>query len=81
MIAISQASAEAQNKDHISFDMMENSKTGKAAVADLIIGIGNRTSNDPTNNTRVLNISKNKITGWHGAPSCVIDRYISRYDD
>jgi len=61
--------------------MMENSKTGKAAEADLIIGIGNRTSNDPTNNTRVLNISKNKITGWHGDPSCVIDKYISRFED
>ena len=81
VIAISQASADAHNRDHISFDMMENSKTGKAAEADLIIGIGNRTSNDPTNNMRVLNISKNKITGWHGDPSCVIDKYLSRYTD
>jgi len=81
VIAISQASADAHNRDHISFDMMENSKTGKAAEADLIIGIGNRTSNDPTNNMRVLNVSKNKITGWHGDPAVTIDRYISRYDD
>ena len=81
VIAISQASAEAQDRDHISFAMMENSKTGKAAEADLIIGIGNRTSNDPTNNIRILNVSKNKITGWHGDPSVKIDRYISRYDD
>jgi len=81
VIAISQASADAHNRDHISFDMMENSKTGKAAEADLIIGIGNRTSNDPTNNMRVLNVSKNKITGWHGDPSCVIDKYLSRYTD
>jgi replicative DNA helicase len=81
VIAISQASADAHNRDHISFDMMENSKTGKAAEADLIIGIGNRTSNDPTNNLRILNVSKNKITGWHGDPSVTIDRYISRYDD
>ena len=81
VIAISQASADAHDRDHISFDMMENSKTGKAAEADLIIGIGNRTSNDPTNNMRVLNVSKNKITGWHGDPSCIIDRYLSRYTD
>ena len=81
VIAISQASADAHNRDHISFDMMENSKTGKAAEADLIIGIGNRTSNDPTNNLRILNVSKNKITGWHGDPSVTIDKYISRYDD
>ena len=81
VIAISQASADAHNRDHISFDMMENSKTGKAAEADLIIGIGNRASNDPTNNSRVLNISKNKITGWHGDPSCLLDKYISRFTD
>ena len=81
VIAISQASADAHDRDHISFDMMENSKTGKAAEADLIIGIGNRTSNDPTNNMRILNVSKNKITGWHGDPSCIIDKYLSRYTD
>ena len=61
--------------------MMENSKTGKAAEADLIIGIGSNTMTDPTNVARILNVSKNKITGWHGDPSVVIDRYISRYDD
>ena len=81
VIAISQASADAQNRNSISFDMMENSKTGKAAEADLIIGIGSNTTADPTNNARVLNVSKNKITGWHGDPSCIIDRYTSRYSD
>ena len=81
VIAISQASADAHNRNSISFDMMENSKTGKAAEADLIIGIGSNTMTDPTNTARILNVSKNKITGWHGDPSVVIDRYISRYDD
>ena len=83
VIAISQASALAHNSDHISFDMMENSRTGKAAEADLIIGIGHysRSSEDADDNTRVLNVSKNKITGWHGDPSCVIQKYLSRYDD
>ena len=84
VIAISQASADADNKDHISFAMMENSKTGKAAEADLIIGIGcgrySRTD-DQDNGSRILNISKNKITGFHGAPICYIDRYLSRYTD
>jgi replicative DNA helicase len=79
VIAISQASADADNKDHITFTMMENSKTGKAAEADLIIGVGNREASNPDNDTRVLNVSKNKITGWHGEPSCVLDRYISRF--
>ena len=81
VIAISQASADAHNRNSVSFDMMENSKTGKAAEADLIIGIGSNTTADPINNARVLNVSKNKITGWHGDPACVIDRYISRYSD
>ena len=81
VIAISQASADAHNRNSVSFDMMENSKTGKAAEADLIIGIGSNTTADPTNNARVLNVSKNKITGWHGDPSCIIDRYTSRYND
>jgi len=49
--------------------------------SDLIIGIGSNTTADPINNVRVLNVSKNKITGWHGDPACVIDRYISRYGD
>jgi len=80
VIAISQASADAHNRDKISFDMMENSKTGKAAEADLIIGIGRNTGVDTENRNRTLNISKNKITGYHGEPSCVIRRDISRYE-
>jgi len=80
VIAISQASADAHNRDKISFDMMENSKTGKAAEADLIIGIGRNTGSDTENRNRTLNISKNKITGYHGEPGCVIRRDISRYE-
>ena len=53
----------------------------KAMEADLIIGIGNRESNDPTNIARILNVSKNKITGWHGSPPCVLDKYISKFTD
>ena len=60
--------------------MMENSKTGKAAEADLIIGIGRNTGVDTENRNRTLNISKNKITGYHGEPGCVIRRDISRYE-
>ena len=81
VIAISQASADAQNRNNISFDMMENSKTGKAAEADLIIGIGSNISVDPSDRSRTLNVSKNKITGWHDDPTCVIDKYLSKYTD
>ena len=80
VIAISQASADAHNRDSISFDQMENSKTGKAAEADLIIGIGRNATKDTENKIRILCVSKNKINGYHGEPSCTIRRSISRYE-
>jgi len=80
VIAISQASADAHNRNSISFDQMENSKTGKAAEADLIIGIGRNANSDLENKIRTLCISKNKINGYHGEPVCTIRRAISRYE-
>ena len=80
VIAISQASADAHNRNSISFDQMENSKTGKAAEADLIIGIGRNGNTDLENKIRTLCISKNKINGYHGEPVCTIRRSISRYE-
>ena len=65
VIAISQASADAHNRNSISFDQMENSKTGKAAEADLIIGIGRNANTDLENKVRTLCVSKNKINGYH----------------
>jgi hypothetical protein len=79
VIAISQASADAHGKTRISFDMMENSKTGKAAEADLIIGIGKHGSLDSLDTTRVMCISKNKISGYHGEITCNIEPQLSRY--
>jgi replicative DNA helicase len=79
VIAISQASADADNRNSISFSQMENSKTGKAAEADLIIGIGKNTTSDPSDRTRTLCVSKNKINGYHGEPHCMIRKEISRY--
>ena len=80
VIAISQASADADNRNSISFSQMENSKTGKAAEADLIIGIGRNANSDTDNRIRTLCVSKNKINGYHGEPSCTIRRSISRYE-
>ena len=80
VIAISQASADAHNRNSISFDQMENSKTGKAAEADLIIGIGRNAISDLENKIRTLCVSKNKINGYHGEPVCTIRRGISRYE-
>ena len=78
VIAVSQASADAHNKLELSFDMMENSKTGKAAEADVIIGVGKRSDLGEASE-RSLCISKNKITGWHGTIHCNIDDRLSRY--
>lgn len=83
LFAVSQASADAEGKTVLSPDMMENSKTGKFAEADVIIGIGKFPdapdgSADPI---RFLTIGKNKISGWHGSIPCKIEAAISRYVD
>ena len=81
VIGISQASADASDKLDLTFDMMENSKTGKAAEADVIIGVGYRNRPDIDPDLRSLAISKNKITGWHGTLTCKILPELSRYID
>ena len=80
VVALSQASADGHNKLNLSFDMMENSKTGKAAEADLIIGIGKRETGNPNEPMRQLNISKNKINGVHAEINSYINPQLSRYD-
>jgi hypothetical protein len=63
--------------------MMEGSKIGKAAEADLIIGIGKHASmdDDEPDLSRFLTVSKNKLSGWHGTIVCCIDPDISRYNE
>lgn len=80
VIAVSQASADGHGKFNLTFDMMEGSKTGKAAEADVIIGVGYNNSLEDNQNVRSLAISKNKITGWHGLITCTIQPELSRYD-
>lgn len=80
---VTQASAEAENKTRVTYAMAANSKTGKAAEADLVIGVGKTpvqeggSDDDPT---RFLTLSKNKITGNHSTVVCVLDKQISRYE-
>ena len=81
VIAISQASADAHGKTRISFYMMENSKTGKAAEADLIIGIGKKDDLEQTSIERHLSISKNKMSGWHGVITTQLQAELSRFVD
>lgn len=82
VIGISQASADAEGKTILSMDQLENSRTGKAAEADIIIGIGKSPmSNDGEDSpARTINVLKNKITGWHGVIPCLLRGTLSRYE-
>lgn len=71
--AVSQASNDAHDRQFIDYAMMDNSKTGKAGEADIIIGIAKTGSSDVENTMRFLCISKNKLNGWHGAINTQID--------
>ena len=73
IIAVSQASADGENKSKVTFSMAENSKTAKAATADVVIGIGKVDENASDEGNEVIrhyHVSKNKLSGWHGT-ACV----------
>ena len=79
---MSQLSAEAEGKVVLNQAMMEGSRTGKAAEADLMIMI----SKNPTvegqeeeDNQRHINVVKNKLSGWHGIVHTFLEYKIARY--
>ena len=79
---MSQLNAEAEGRQVLNQAMMEGSRTGKAAEADLMILIGqpaNVEGVDEQSNMRHLNVVKNKITGWHGMINCNINPHTARY--
>jgi len=80
IFGVSQASAEADGRTRLTYTMMEGSKIGKAAEADLILGIGKQDLEED-DNLRYITCSKNKINGWHGTITCQIQPDISRYVD
>ena len=77
---VSQASAEAESMMHVEYQYLDNSKTGKAGEADLIIGIGRTGDRSPENTKRYICISKNKQNGWHGTIPCELDMYRAVYE-
>ena len=79
-IAISQLSAEAEGKLNVTLDQFENSRTGKAAEGDLILGIGMRHGGEDET-IRQINVLKNKITGIHTHPITRLRSEISRYEN
>ena len=80
---MSQLSGEAHNKVVVDMSMMEGSKTGKAAEADLMLLLSRNTSvevkEQEEDNTRYINVAKNKISGWHGIITCELDGKRSVY--
>jgi replicative DNA helicase len=80
---LSQLSAAAEGLATPDQSMLEGSKTGKAAEADLIILIGkNRITegNEMEDKERHINIAKNKLKGgFHGRITCQLAGDIAQY--
>jgi len=83
VIWMSQLSAVAEGKVFVDQSMMEGSKTGKAAEADLMILISKNPiveGADEHDTQRHLNIAKNKLKGgYHGVIHCELDGGRSLY--
>ena len=80
---MSQLSAEAEGKTILNQSMMEGSKTGKAAEADLMLLIAANPQlegSDAQDPQRHINIVKNKLTGWHGRLHCNLNNQTGRYE-
>ncbi len=84
MFYMSQLSADAEGKILLNQSMMEGSRTGKAAEADLMILIAKnppkQEDGEEEDIERHLNIVKNKLTGWHGMINCQLNYQIGRYE-
>ena len=81
VIWMSQLSAEAEGRADMNQAMMEGSKTGKAAEADLMVLIGKtqQAEGEEDDPIRYLNIAKNKLNGFQGKITCVLDGSRSVY--
>ncbi len=80
---MSQLSAEAEGRTTLNQSMMEGSRTGKAAEADLMILIGKSPSvegQEEDSPLRHVNIVKNKLNGWHGMVNCELNYLTARYE-
>tara|TARA_R100001443_G_scaffold20635_2_gene32801 strand:- start:24456 stop:25679 length:1224 start_codon:yes stop_codon:yes gene_type:complete len=83
VLYMSQLSAEAEGKVILNQSMMEGSRTGKAAEADLMVLIAKNPQvegQEEEDAQRHLNIVKNKLSGWHGSVHCELDYLIARYN-
>ena len=79
---MSQLSAEAEGKVLLNQSMMEGSRTGKAAEADLMVLIAKNPvvdGQEEEDTQRHLNVVKNKLSGWHGVVHCELEYRPARY--
>ncbi len=83
IVWMSQLSAVAEGKVFVDQSMMEGSKTGKAAEADLMVLISKNPQvegAEEQDTQRHLNIAKNKLKGgYHGVIHCELDGARSLY--
>mgnify|MGYP005729803929 CR=1 FL=1 len=81
VVWMSQLSAEAEGRADLNQAMMEGSKTGKAAEADLMVLIGKtqQAEGEDEDPIRYLNIAKNKLNGYQGKITCQLDGSRSLY--
>jgi hypothetical protein len=85
MFYMSQLSAEAEGKVLLNQSMMEGSRTGKAAEADVMMLIAKNppvetpSGEEKDDMIRHINIVKNKLSGWHGKFVCQLDYLTARY--
>jgi|TARA_R100000700_G_C3177565_1_gene152794 hypothetical protein len=80
---MSQLSAEAEGRTVLNQSMMEGSRTGKAAEADLMFLIAKSPSvegQEEESPLRHVNIVKNKLNGWHGMVNCELNYLTARYE-
>ena len=72
---MSQLSAIAEGKVNLDQSMMEGSKTGKAAEADLMLLIAKDRDieGEGVNTERHINFAKNKLNGFDGRVLCMLD--------
>ena len=89
MFYMSQLNAEAEGRVNLNQSMMEGSRTGKAAEADLMVLIAKSPQTSNNNNDsevaeddgfRHLVLAKNKLTGWHGRVVCEFNYQTGRYE-
>lgn len=79
---MSQLSADAEGKVLLNQSMMEGSRTGKAAEADLMVLIAKNPvvdGQEEEDTQRHLNVVKNKLSGWHGVVHCELEYQTARY--